>query len=67
MRIDQLKQPKDIFFDVNETLLNLEPLKQNVTEVPEGRKELVKLWFTTLANGFYFQTGQAAVSFSGKA
>ena len=42
-RTDQLTPPKVIFFDVNETLLNLEPLKKSVTEVLGGRKELVSL------------------------
>lgn len=48
MNTDQITAPKVIFFDVNETLLNLEPLKESVTEVLGGRKELVKLWFTTM-------------------
>lgn len=48
MRTDLLKGPKVIFFDVNETLMNLEPLKESVTKALGGRKELVKLWFTTM-------------------
>ncbi len=48
MRTDQIKNPKAIFFDVNETLLNLEPLTESVTQVLGGRKELVPLWFTTM-------------------
>lgn len=48
MESEELKRPKVIFFDVNETLLNLEPLKESVTKTLGGRKELVPLWFTTL-------------------
>lgn len=48
MNTPQIEPPKVIFFDVNETLLNLEPLKESVTKVLKGRKELVSLWFTTM-------------------
>ncbi|CAH0998820.1 (S)-2-haloacid dehalogenase [Neolewinella maritima] len=41
-------RPKVIFFDVNETLLDLAPLKKRITEVLEGNEQLVPLWFTTL-------------------
>ncbi|THH40491.1 haloacid dehalogenase type II [Neolewinella litorea] len=41
-------QPKVIFFDVNETLLDLQPVKESVANALNGRKELVPLWFTTL-------------------
>lgn len=37
-----------LFFDVNETLLDLSPLKERITEVLGGNKDLVPLWFTTL-------------------
>lgn len=40
--------PKVIFFDVNETLLNLKPLKQSVTKALDGHDELVGLWFSTM-------------------
>ncbi|MBB4081073.1 2-haloacid dehalogenase [Lewinella aquimaris] len=40
--------PKVIFFDVNETLLDLAPVKQSVARALGGREELVKVWFTTL-------------------
>ena len=43
-----ISPPKIIFFDVNETLLDFEPLKTSVTKVLKGRKELVPLWFTTM-------------------
>lgn len=48
MNANQITAPKVIFFDVNETLLDLSPLKERITEVLGGRKELVKLWFTTM-------------------
>lgn len=41
-------RPKVIFFDVNETLLDLKPLKESVEKALGGRPELVPLWFTTL-------------------
>ncbi|RDV12660.1 haloacid dehalogenase type II [Pontibacter diazotrophicus] len=44
----KVTSPKVIFFDVNETLLDLTPLKESVTRVLGGRKELVPLWFTTM-------------------
>ncbi|WP_116126479.1 haloacid dehalogenase type II [Lewinella sp. IMCC34183] len=37
-----------IFFDVNETLLDLQPVKDSVTTALGGRQELVPLWFATL-------------------
>ena len=40
--------PEVIFFDVNETLLDLTPLKESVGETLGGRPELAPLWFTTL-------------------
>ena len=40
--------PKVIFFDVNETLLDLKPLKDKVAILLDGKKELVNLWFTTM-------------------
>jgi 2-haloacid dehalogenase len=41
-------KPKVIFFDVNETLLDLEPLKESVAKKLGGRKDLGTLWFTTM-------------------
>src|SRR3990167_4961516 len=43
-----ITKPKVIFFDVNETLLDLEPLKASVVKKFGGRKELGTLWFTTM-------------------
>ncbi|QDT14419.1 haloacid dehalogenase type II [Alienimonas californiensis] len=41
-------RPKVIFLDVNETLLNLDPLVASVGEALGGRPELVPLWFSSL-------------------
>jgi len=43
-----MARPEVIFFDVNETLLDLSPLKESVGETLGGRPELAPLWFTTL-------------------
>ena len=43
-----LKRPKCLFFDVNETLLNLEAMKASVAEALGGRADLLPLWFTTM-------------------
>lgn len=48
MNTKKVKAPEVIFFDVNETLLDLGPLKESVTEILGGRKDLVTLWFTTM-------------------
>lgn len=42
------KRPRILFFDVNETLLDLTPLKESVTGALNGQSELVPLWFTTM-------------------
>ena len=44
----QKTRPKVLFFDVNETLLDLTTMKQQVGEALEGRSDLLSLWFTTL-------------------
>lgn len=41
-------RPKVLFFDVNETLLDLTDVKKQVGEALEGREELLSLWFTTM-------------------
>lgn len=41
-------RPKIIFLDVNETLLDLGPLKDSVGAALGGKKELLSLWFTTM-------------------
>jgi 2-haloacid dehalogenase len=40
--------PKVIVFDVNETLLSLDPLKVSVGRALGGREDLLPLWFSTL-------------------
>jgi len=46
--IDDPRRPKIVFFDVNETLLDLSPLKDSLSEVLEGRGDLLPLWFATM-------------------
>ena len=41
-------RPKVLFFDVNETLLDLTKMKKQVGEALGGREDLLSLWFTTL-------------------
>lgn len=41
-------KPKVIFFDVNETLLDLGNVGKSVSKVLGGRDELVPYWFTTM-------------------
>lgn len=41
-------RPKVLFFDINETLLDLEPLKKSISAVLNNRPELATLWFTTM-------------------
>jgi 2-haloacid dehalogenase len=43
-----MARPEIIFFDVNETLLDLSPLRRSVGEALGGRPGLASLWFTTL-------------------
>lgn len=40
--------PRTLIFDVNETLLDLTPLKETVGEALGGRSDLLPLWFTTM-------------------
>ena len=44
----ELPKPKAIFFDVNETLLDLEPMRSSVGAVLGGRDDLLALWFSTM-------------------
>ena len=46
--INDPKRPSVVFFDVNETLLDLSPLKDSLSLVLEGRGDLLPLWFTTM-------------------
>jgi 2-haloacid dehalogenase len=41
-------KPKVLFFDVNETLLDLTYMKQHVGNALRGREDLLPLWFTTM-------------------
>jgi len=43
-----MPRPDAILFDVNETLLDLTPVKEGVGKALGGRPELATLWFTTL-------------------
>ncbi len=43
-----MTKPKVLFFDVNETLLALAPLKVSVGAALGGREDLLPLWFTTM-------------------
>ena len=39
---------KVIFFDVNETMLDLEPMRKSVGQVLNGREELLSYWFSKM-------------------
>ncbi|OFC72583.1 haloacid dehalogenase type II [Alteromonas confluentis] len=41
-------KPKVIVFDVNETLLDLENMRESVGEALNGQEELLPLWFSTM-------------------
>lgn len=41
-------KPKVIFFDVNETLLDITAMKKQIATVLEGKDHLLSLWFTTM-------------------
>lgn len=43
-----MPRPKIIVFDVNETLLDLAPLKTSIGHVLGGREDLLPLWFSTM-------------------
>ncbi len=43
-----MNPPKVIIFDVNETLLDLQPLKVSVGKALGGREDLLPLWFSTM-------------------
>lgn len=46
--IDMSARPKALFFDINETVLDLEPLKASISEILNNKPELATLWFTTM-------------------
>ncbi|MBF4985430.1 haloacid dehalogenase type II, partial [Nonlabens mediterrranea] len=41
-------KPKVLFFDVNETLLDLTQMKKQVADALGGNDHLLPLWFTTM-------------------
>lgn len=43
-----LAKPKVIFFDVNETLLDLNNVSKSIATALDGREDLVPYWFTTM-------------------
>lgn len=43
-----LSAPKIIFFDVNETLLDLTAMRESVSKALGGREDLLPLWFSTM-------------------
>ena len=43
-----MERPKVLFFDVNETLLDLTSMKKSVASALGGREDLLSLWFTTM-------------------
>lgn len=43
-----MSKPRVLIFDVNETLLDLAPLKESVGNALGGRETLVLLWFSTM-------------------
>ena len=51
-KIEEMKEiatrPKVLFFDVNETLLDLTVMKKSVGDALGGRSDLLPLWFTTM-------------------
>ena len=48
MKTDKLVRPKVLFFDVNETLLDLTQMKKQIGQALNGREDLLQLWFTTM-------------------
>lgn len=46
--INEKTRPKVLFFDVNETLLDLTDMKKKVSDALGGREDLLSLWFTTM-------------------
>jgi len=43
-----MRRPEVLFFDINESLLDLGGMKPQVTEAFGGREELMALWFSTM-------------------
>jgi 2-haloacid dehalogenase len=49
-------RPKVIFFDVNETLLDLGSMQDSVSAALGGRKDLMRLWFLTMLHNSLVDT-----------
>ncbi|MBT4499389.1 MAG: HAD hydrolase-like protein [Gemmatimonadetes bacterium] len=49
-------KPTVIIFDVNETLLDLAPLKLSVGKALGGREDLLPLWFSTMLHHSLVET-----------
>src|SRR5579871_3279762 len=49
-------RPKVIFFDVNETLLDLKSMQDSVGAALGGRKDLLPLWFLTMLHSSLVDT-----------
>ena len=47
-KMEAFPKPKVIIFDVNETLLDMTPLKKSVGKALNGREDLLPLWFSTM-------------------
>jgi 2-haloacid dehalogenase len=45
---DKFNRPEVLFFDSNESMLDLGGMKPQVTEAFEGREDLMSLWFSTM-------------------
>lgn len=43
-----LHKPKVIIFDVNETLLDLDSMRESIGDALGGREDLLPLWFSTM-------------------
>jgi len=57
--------PEALFFDVNETLLDLTPVRESVGAALGGRADLVPLWFrTTLHHSLVATIGEQRVNFA---
>ena len=48
VEINSKVKPKVLFFDVNETLLDLTEMKAEVGKALNGRTDLLSMWFTTM-------------------
>ena len=63
-------KPRVIFFDVNETLLDLQSMRTSVGKALDGKVELLPLWFSTMlhhslvdtVSGQYHDFGQIGVA-----